>query len=169
MPYPPSVDDPRDDVRPPTFQKGPWFGPVPRSRCFVSLSTASGPLSFLRDGVVIQADFFPTDPQPVGHAVWFGAYFDGFNSFGLTYESARIQNGAGVGFGQFSIQWSIPPTGNAIYRATGVNWTPGTPKTLPLLLNQTGQPLGSTCTVIWVPEWARPSERWPTAVITTPL
>lgn len=169
MPYPESVDDPRPDVRPPTFYKGQWFGPVPRTRIYVRVSSADSPYGFLVDGVVLQADFFPTDPQPPGNGIWFGTLLQDDIVYSLTYESEVGESTSGIGFGQFSVAQSVPPGGVALWRATGFDWRPGENKTLSLFLNQLGVSVGVTAAATWIPDWARPSEKWPEAVMTTPL
>lgn len=168
MPFP-AVDEPRPDVRKPTYAKGQWFGAVPRTRIFLQVSTASSPLDFLADGCVVQSIQFPTDPQPPGQALWVGTVSLPEGTCRVEYQSAVLPSSNGVGFCQIAVSWPLPDPGVALYRDSGFDWRPGSHHTLDILTNQTGVSLGPTALAIWVPEWATPSERWPAATISEPV
>lgn len=165
MPFPESVDDPRPDVRPPTYSKGQWFGPVPRTRVYLAVSSAGGVFSFLANGVVLQNNQFPEDTPPTDIAVWNGYVHVDDVVVRCFYNSPIQANFLGDGYGLASFGRTTTPTGTAVYQVSETPWTPGVSHALPLIVNNTGQSFGTQCLVVMVPEWSRPSEYWPDVTI----
>lgn len=167
MVWPLPVDDPRDDVRLPTYYKGNRFGPVPRTRVRIWFPLATtGIWEWLNPGIIIQAEKAGDDPTAT-NLMWYEGTFE---YAGWEWRAIYQANQAGYPSNtptQFSV--TVLSEGSTLWRADrNPNQSLAGNDNASLFINQIGGSPPALIVKSFVYEWNRPSERWPGVIITDP-
>lgn len=170
MVWPDPIDEPREDVRLPTFHKGSFEGGVPHSRIRVkNRFPVTGFFEFMNEGVILQS-IAPPDDQ----SVFTKSVYEGWDTIqGLDYrfyyehDFALYPTVTPLEFSITEVSCGMP---TLRYRTTA-NATSFLTVTriMPRIQNDFLDPTAFLVEKSEVREWSRPSEYWSGVTVLRPV
>lgn len=160
-----AINDPREDTRPPTFARGHYFETVPHSRIIVKSVTASQTLSMFDDGMLVAFTIEGINMAGVRFAVWEGLFDVAAVQWRIQYAWEESE----PTIGRSNIFCRAGPEGEPavlVWQEPNNFTAHSRDKTLPLVLNESGEVMQQPLTKSDVPEWADPTEIFPDLFLT---